>query len=63
MPYESEFTLFMRDMKRQHPEWAGQQRSGRALLWNKRVDFGELQRFAESSGVPDVCNYDATKIK
>lgn len=63
MPYESEFTLFMRDMKRQHPEWAGQQRAGRALLWNKRVDFGELQRFAESSVVPDVCNYDVAKIK
>ena len=46
--YESEFTLFMREMMARHPEWPGQQRAGRALLWDKKVDFDELRRFAQS---------------
>ena len=57
-PYESEFTLFLRDMKSRHPEWSEQQRAGRALLWDKKVDFEELQRFAEGSVAPSPCRYD-----
>jgi len=57
-PYESEFTLFLRDMKSRHPEWSEQQRAGRALLWDKTVDFEELRRFAEGSVPPSPCRYD-----
>ncbi|SDH40369.1 DUF3460 family protein [Propionivibrio dicarboxylicus] len=57
-PYESEFTLFLRDMKSRHPEWSEQQRAGRALLWEKNVDFDELRRFAEASVPPSPCRYD-----
>lgn len=50
--YESEFTIFLRSKKAEHPEWAEQQRAGRALLWDRRVDFDELRRFAEARVSP-----------
>ena len=56
--YESEFTVFMREMMAKHPEWAEAQRAGRALLWDKKVDFGELRRFAQVSVSPKPCQYD-----
>jgi hypothetical protein len=56
--YESEFTQFMRVMMVKHPEWAEEQRIGRSLLWDKKVDFTELQRFSEASVTPDVYNFD-----
>ena len=62
MPYESEFTVFMREMKQRHPEWSGQQRSGRALLWGKRVDFEELLRFDEASVSPQARRYDLNRM-
>jgi Protein of unknown function (DUF3460) len=37
-PYESEHTIFMRTMLEQHPEWREDQKAGRALLWDRRVD-------------------------
>ena len=63
MPYESEFTQFMREMKKQHPAWAEQQRVGRALLWDKRVDFDELKRFSEASLTPHACRYDLQRLE
>ena len=33
--YESEFTLFLNELKKQKPELEEKQRQGRALLWDK----------------------------
>ena len=36
--YESEHTLFMREMMAKHPEWEEDQLVGRAIFWDKKVD-------------------------
>ena len=33
--YESDHTIFMRELIAKHPEWAEEQISGRALLWDR----------------------------
>lgn len=33
--YESEFTLFLKQLKQQKPDLEEKQRQGRALLWDK----------------------------
>jgi hypothetical protein len=37
-PYESEFTLFMREWLEQHPEQRELRRTGLALWWDKPQD-------------------------
>ena len=44
MPYESEYTVFLRDQLKQHPEWAEDQLVGRALLWDTKIDLDEQAR-------------------
>jgi hypothetical protein len=39
--YQSDATHFITDMKRARPELDSQQRSGRALLWDKNVNLAE----------------------
>ncbi|WP_301101006.1 DUF3460 family protein [Propionivibrio sp.] len=56
--YESEYTLFMRDMLKQHPEWAEDQLVGRALLWDKKIDLTEQKRLRESSEANRAYPYD-----
>ena len=46
--YESEHTIFMREMMAKHPEWAEDQLVGRALLWDKQVDRDAQAEDAES---------------
>lgn len=36
--YQSDATRFLNDLKKQHPELDEQQRTGRALLWDKQID-------------------------
>ena len=33
--YESEYTVFLREMREKHPEWAAGQDEGRAILWDR----------------------------
>ena len=33
--YESDFTVFMRDLKAKQPQLEAQQQQGRSLLWDK----------------------------
>ncbi len=40
--YRSEVTDFIADIKRARPELDGEQRAGRALLWDKNVDRSQL---------------------
>ena len=56
--YESEYTIFMRDQLKQHPEWAEDQLVGRALLWDKKIDLGEQKSLRESSEVNRSYPYD-----
>lgn len=46
--YVSEVTQFINQLKEYNPELEKQQREGRALLWDKRVDFDELKDFGSS---------------
>jgi Protein of unknown function (DUF3460) len=40
--YRSDATHFITDIKRARPELDAQQRAGRALLWDKNVDRGQM---------------------
>jgi hypothetical protein len=37
-PYDSEFTLFMREWLEKHPDQSEEKRKGRALWWDKPQD-------------------------
>lgn len=54
MTYKSDITAFIEKMKAQRPELDEQQRSGRALLWDKApLDLEERER-ARLSRVPQM---------
>ena len=38
-PYKSDVTSFIEDLKAKRPTLEAEQRQGRALLWDKRVDL------------------------
>lgn len=47
--YESEFTLFLQELKQRDPGVEERQRAGRALLWDKApIDPDESHRTAAS---------------
>jgi hypothetical protein len=47
--YESELTMFIKELKQKNPEIELQQRSGRALLWDKApIDLDATQRAKDS---------------
>ncbi|MDR0717075.1 MAG: DUF3460 family protein [Azoarcus sp.] len=50
-PYESEYTLFMREWLKRHPEEREVQRTGRALWWDKPQD-AEARRAFEAAQAP-----------
>ena len=43
--YMSDATIFLNQLKKDHPELDAQQRAGRALLWDKAVDRTQWQEF------------------
>ena len=47
-PYKSEVTDFIESLKVKKPTLEGEQRAGRALLWDKRVDRDAQADDAES---------------
>ena len=47
--YESDLTIFMRELFRKSPRLADAQKQARAIWWDKKVDFDELKRARESS--------------
>lgn len=49
-PYKSDVTSFIEDMKAKKPTLEDEQRAGRALLWDKRVDL-DAQAEDEASRV------------
>lgn len=46
--YMSDATLFLNQLKQQHPELDTQQNQGRSLLWDKQVDSALWQGFDAS---------------
>jgi len=49
--YVSEFTLFVEKFLEWHPEVVEDQHVGRAIFWDRKVDFEELEK-ARSDSVP-----------
>ena len=56
--YESEHTVFMREMMAKHPEWAADQEAGRAILWDRQIDPDEQKRLRESRIANKAYPYD-----
>lgn len=48
-PYKSDITSFIEELKAKKPTLESEQRAGRALLWDKRVDRSALADDAESN--------------
>jgi hypothetical protein len=46
--YESEITVFMRELLQKKPQIAEEQKKGRALWWDKKADPDALRRDNES---------------
>jgi hypothetical protein len=60
MAYESDYTKFMRDWMRQHPEELAVQQSGRALWWDRgERDLDEQARLAAAKVPQKPYYYDA----
>ncbi len=47
-PYKSDTTSFIESLKAKKPSLEDEQRAGRALLWDKRVDLGAQADNADS---------------
>lgn len=43
--YESETTLFLKQLKLNHPELVQKQRQGRARLWDKTIDSEQQAQY------------------
>lgn len=61
-PYQSDVTQFIDELKRQRPTLEDEQRAGRALLWDKRVDRDEQAEF-RADRVPQQPYVYQTKTK
>ncbi len=46
--YESEFTRFMLEFKRQRPQLEAEQRKSRAIWWDHKQDLDTLERAQKS---------------
>jgi hypothetical protein len=56
--YESEYTLFMREILAKNPLWVEDQRVGRAIFWDKNTDLNEQKVNRESSEAHRSYPYD-----
>ena len=45
--YESDHTKFMRELLTKKPELAAEQRKGRAIWWDKKLDADEQKGFQD----------------
>jgi hypothetical protein len=46
--YESEFTLFVRELKRQKPQLEAEQRKSRSIWWDHKQDQDAIARAKQS---------------
>ena len=56
--YESEYTLFMREMLARNPQWIEGQRVGRAIFWDKKSNMNEDKAHRESREAHRSYPYD-----
>lgn len=56
--YESEHTKFMREWLEKHPKELDEQKTGRALWWDKPQDVVTQKRYDESSVPVKAYYYD-----
>ncbi len=49
--YQSDITRFIEELKQKKPDLERKQREGRAIWWDKQLDWDELKR-AQDSRVP-----------
>lgn len=56
--YESEHTKFIREMLARNPEWVEDQRRGRAIFWDRKVDLNEQKSYKEAADPPRPYPYD-----
>ena len=47
-PYKSETTLFIEQLKAQRPQLEAEQRAGRALLWDRKIDRDAQAELADA---------------
>lgn len=47
-PYTSDTTQFIAKLKQDHPTLEAEQRAGRALLWDKRIDREAQAEYREA---------------
>lgn len=55
--YVSEFTAFMNDYLDKHPEVVADQARGRAIYWDRKLNFDELKKEAEDSAPAEPYAY------
>jgi hypothetical protein len=47
--YESDFTQFLKQLKREHPDIEAEQQKGRAIWWDKdAIDLEQSRRWREA---------------
>lgn len=56
--YVSDYTTWMNEQMAQHPEWAAEQKSGRALWWDRKQEVDTTARNAESKVAQKPYPYD-----
>lgn len=61
-PYTSDVTAFIEQLKAAKPSLEDEQRAGRALLWDRRIDR-DAQAEYEASRVPQQPYVYQTKVK
>ena len=60
-PYTTDITTFIDELKAKKPTLGEEQRAGRALLWDKRIDR-EMQADWRDAGVPQQPYVYQTKV-
>ena len=58
-PYESDVTRMVRDLLRSKPQIVEEQRKGRSMYWDKRLDPDEQRRYRQSQVPQRGYVYDA----
>lgn len=56
--YESEHTIFMRELLAKHPEWEEDKLVGRALLWDRPINLDEQDALRQARDVNKAYPYD-----
>jgi hypothetical protein len=60
--YESDLTRFIRELNQKIPDLERKQREGRAIWWDKQLDFDELRRWQQAR-VPQAPYVYQPKVK